>query len=537
MPTIQIRVPAGRYHATPPGSHVNEGHLEWPPSPWRLLRALIACGFNTQHWTEVPEVAKSLVEKLASQPPRYWLPPVSMAHTRHYMPIGGMDGNAREKTTLVFDTWADVGNGRLLVFWNCKLKEAEHQLLSQLVECLGYLGRSESWIEAQLIDDVSLSPNTFPFGDPAPPGPGWEQTHILGPITPDEYAAWYQSRTSELLSELPTPDSNIKPTSKAYKDITKLREKAVEPYPRDLIDCLTKDTVWWKARRWASPPGSRPYLYWRPAAQMHVSPPTVPVVGSESRVTSVLLAMTTSSGNQAALPPVARTLPQAELLHRQLVGRVTKAIDRNCPELTGCDDQKRPLRLPHQHAHILPLDLDADGHLDHILIHAAMGLGSAALRAIRGLRRTFAKNVSGDIQIAVAGVGDIAQLLISQKAKSIVCSGLVWSSITPFVPPRFVKRSGKNSIEGQVQAELASRGLPEAASIEVLKVESIALRHFVRVRKHGSKPLQPPVNVGYAIELKFAEPLNFSKLPLCLGYASHFGLGLFGLAECVADST
>ena len=43
MPVIiKLKFPAGRYHATPWGRHVNEGVPEWPPSPWRLLRALVA---------------------------------------------------------------------------------------------------------------------------------------------------------------------------------------------------------------------------------------------------------------------------------------------------------------------------------------------------------------------------------------------------------------------------------------------------------------------------------------------------------------
>ena len=43
MPVIiKLTFPAGRYHATPWGRHVNEGVPEWPPSPWRLLRALVA---------------------------------------------------------------------------------------------------------------------------------------------------------------------------------------------------------------------------------------------------------------------------------------------------------------------------------------------------------------------------------------------------------------------------------------------------------------------------------------------------------------
>src|SRR5690606_34470106 len=39
MPTVLVEFPGGRYHAPPWGHHVNEGQIEWPPCPWRLLRA------------------------------------------------------------------------------------------------------------------------------------------------------------------------------------------------------------------------------------------------------------------------------------------------------------------------------------------------------------------------------------------------------------------------------------------------------------------------------------------------------------------
>ena len=39
---VSISFPLGRYHATPGDRHVNEGAIEWPPSPWRLVRALVA---------------------------------------------------------------------------------------------------------------------------------------------------------------------------------------------------------------------------------------------------------------------------------------------------------------------------------------------------------------------------------------------------------------------------------------------------------------------------------------------------------------
>ncbi|MDQ3151354.1 MAG: type I-U CRISPR-associated protein Cas5/Cas6, partial [Actinomycetota bacterium] len=57
MPTtLVLTFPRGRYRATPWGRHVNEGAVELPPSPWRLLRALYAT------WrTRAPELAEGTV--------------------------------------------------------------------------------------------------------------------------------------------------------------------------------------------------------------------------------------------------------------------------------------------------------------------------------------------------------------------------------------------------------------------------------------------------------------------------------------------
>ena len=50
--TLAIRFPLGRYHANPWDRAVNEGASEWPPSPWRLLRALVAT-WHTR-WPDLP---------------------------------------------------------------------------------------------------------------------------------------------------------------------------------------------------------------------------------------------------------------------------------------------------------------------------------------------------------------------------------------------------------------------------------------------------------------------------------------------------
>src|SRR5579875_3886216 len=105
MPVIiKLTFPAGRYHATPWGRHVNEGVPEWPPSPWRLLRALVAVWRRTcpEDFSEaqVRRILGTLVE-----PPHFRLPPYRVAHTRHYMP---WEKKGPADRTLVFDTFVAV---------------------------------------------------------------------------------------------------------------------------------------------------------------------------------------------------------------------------------------------------------------------------------------------------------------------------------------------------------------------------------------------------------------------------------------------
>ena len=530
MPTIRIRFPGGRYHATPAGHHVNEGQIEWPPSPWRVVRALIACGFTTQSWMEIPTVAQHLFEKLAGILPSYCLPSASASHTRHFMPTGSLDVG-REKTTLVFDTWADVGNDVLAIHWDCNLTTGEFEILRVLAENLGYLGRSESWVVADLLDpqsDSCDSFNAFPHRDGVRPGPEWEQISVIAPIPANEYTDWQKETVARILATVPLPDGKKKPPAKLLKE----RENLVAPYPVSLLDCLVKDTSWWKEYGWSQPPGSQRVVYWRRTDSLQVAIPQDPKLLAPATATAVLLAITTPSGRHSGLPMCNRTLPQAELFHRAIVGRAAKGELVHCPELTGRDDEGNPLRDRHQHAHILPVDLDSDGRIDHIVIYSPMGLGDRAQRAIRTMRRTWTKKGAGELQVAVAAIGNLDTLRslpapFNQRIDRFLgpTSGArIWVSATPFVPPRFLKRRGKNSLLGQINAELTSRGFPKVETIDHVPwtPESLPLRHFVRRRTHGGKA--PPVDLGFVIRLEFRIPV---KGPLALGYASHFGMGRF----------
>ena len=177
-------------------------------------------------------------------------------------------------------------------------------------------------------------------------------------------------------------------------------------------------------------------------------------------VTTVLLALTSPSGSRSALPVLGRALPQAELLHRALVVRAGGGERVNCPELTGKDSTGKPL-TGHRHAHLFPVDLDGDGHLDHIVVHAPMGLGPNAQRAIRGLKRTWTKGGVGELQVAVAGQGGIGDLRALpapldagiEALLGPVLGARVWASLTPLVLPRHQKARGTNMLASQVNSE------------------------------------------------------------------------------------
>ena len=82
---IALSFPGGRYHATGWGRHVNEAAPDWPPAPWRLLRAFAAVWKRTLAGDAlVNEHLPSALAKLTA-PPVYKLPPATLAHTRSYL--------------------------------------------------------------------------------------------------------------------------------------------------------------------------------------------------------------------------------------------------------------------------------------------------------------------------------------------------------------------------------------------------------------------------------------------------------------------
>lgn len=180
MVALEIRFPAGRFHATPWGRHVNEGITEWPISPWRFLRALVAVAYRTDA-PRSADTLKSLVENLASALPSFQLPQANSGHTRHYMPLyrSTIDG----KTTKVFDTFVALEKDvSLKMVWpEVNLTADQQKLLTSLLSSITYLGRAESWVEIVQAEDWDGIFNAYPLAVDGQPSEEEELVRLACP--------------------------------------------------------------------------------------------------------------------------------------------------------------------------------------------------------------------------------------------------------------------------------------------------------------------------------------------------------------------
>ncbi len=195
--------------------------------------------------------------------------------------------------------------------------------------------------------------------------------------------------------------------------------------------------------------------------------------------------------------------------------------DRIPPELSGHD---LPNGNRHAHAFYLPEDANGDGRIDHVLIHAPMGLTPATLRVFEKL--SIVRGKEGiEWRLILESLSDAASV---GKDSHLVRNATTWVSFTPYLHPWHAKKSF--GVEEQIRRECRSRGLPDVLEIRrvpSIKVKGKSLRplHFHRFRDKGGL-IQADTH-GNFIELKFTQPITG---PIALGFACHFGLGLFASA-------
>lgn len=533
MLALTFSFPTGRYHATPWGRHVNEADVAWPPEPWRILRALVASYWrkgDRVRWSE--DALSRLIDTLAEDAPLYHLPEGAIhAQTRHYMP-------APVKKTLVFDAFAQLPEGEEIVaVWpELDLDTELFGLVTDLAEGIGYLGRAESWVDCKATSDWDQGKaNCRPVGkNGASDG---EVVRVLAPRSAGDYAA-ERTRLLEEAGESErsraTASGKRPPTPKALE---RAHNKAFGPtLPERLADALTLDTADYQKHRWNRPPAAREIVYFRPPLAPVPRPFRRAAIDDpkQSTVARYLLA-------GRPLPRIEDAVKIGELMRLAALSKFgwENGRPKAPPVISGRGPDNRPLRSGrHSHAFWLPEDADGDGWIDHISVYAEGGFDSAVREKLDRLTRLWlGKNDTGGDQeseetgrqewrLALEGFGHPEDFADTSR---LFGRSAEWVSVTPFLAAGHLKKAG---YEGEIHRLWKRRDFGAGSDTGPVEVEILSdieiggtprrSVHFHRFRSRGRE--KQPDAQGALLRLKFKEPISG---PLALGYASHFGLGMF----------
>ena len=488
MVVLEVRFLTGRFHATPWGEHVNSGVMEWPPSPWRVLRAITAAALraDSPDFERLSQVTRAL----AQEAPTFYSPPIAAGHWRTYM----KDPRPRQSPSLVHDSFVSLGgeDHPLYIAWpSVMLSPFDHGWLGSVVRRLHYLGRSESLCTVRLLEEL----------------PNWAQLGTTA-IVPE--AVTGRGTLVRLLA--PTPQTQL----------------------ADLM--MTTDEMRGSRRR-REPPNARFLDYERPWSLMETAvswPAPARSLGSPSGMVAVRYLLTgpllPSKWDTAHVGTVFRSAANS------LYGRANQ--HSASPILSGHDNMGN--RVGHGHAHYLPSAQDGDRlRVDHVLVWASDGFTTADLAALTQIRRLTFPQYLDIPPVSVTLLG----LLTADDLAARAGRATTWRTTTPFIPSRHlhVRRAPDGSREerdtpaSEVGRELMRRGLPEPASITIDAGAPTMVRYSrPNLRRTtalpGSTGVQPRQYAGNALQvtLRFAEPITG---PLALGQWSHGGLGVFEPVE------
>ena len=204
-------------------------------------------------------------------------------------------------------------------------------------------------------------------------------------------------------------------------------------------------------------------------------------------------------------------------------------------QISGRDEGNRPLRDPeHPHAFWLPEDADEDGWIDHIVVFIASGMDRDIQVRLDRIKRLWLGSREScpapdddpgvdEWRLALEGFGHAKNFDGSSR---ILASSRHWRSLTPFLASGHLKRAGH---PGEVLRLLKRRGL-DTKGVAVREIDEMDVGgtprralDFHRFRTRGRERRYD--SSGTLLEIEFPEEV---RGPLALGYASHFGLGMFG---------
>jgi CRISPR-associated protein Csb2 len=493
---LEQTFPLGRFHATPwKVFPYDDPHGEWPPSPWRLVRAVLARSFQLDR--EISDsteahatLREQLVRAFASSQVSWQLPASSWRGPglRQYQPAefkrvpasAKVPGMMAYNTTKVLDNFWVTANGKAApIIWHFDGPNWTPPLLEHLDACLArmtYFGRAESITEIRRIETaftngeiVKLSPRRSASAVP-----------VLA-LQPDANLAQLEATTDSPSVK----DTNIPPGSRwmfaerpARPQIRPVHRPKPELPPTSLIQFAI---------------GSKVALRYKDTVRI-TERFRAKVLGCFTK-----LLMNDAKAKWADAPQAIRE--KAFLLSgRQPDGSTAKGHQH--ASFLLCGEPSTPSRL---------------------CVWRSIPFTPEEQRAILSAASTpLPLNYQSDSwTIRLVPLDKLVPPPpgLDQKPSQ------VWKTLTPYVPPRHVyDRKGRVkdgcSIQDQIARELADLGKPRVTAIEVKDAGWVKVHQKI---SQGSGQTNSDKR-GYHITLTLEEPISDV---LSLGSSSHFGLGLF----------
>jgi CRISPR-associated protein Csb2 len=333
------------------------------------------------------------------------------------------------------------------------------------------------------------------------------------------------------------------PDAESWNKWTYTDKKVIRPDP---LWNLLAETADMQLERWSDPPGSQWIVYSRPSDCFRFHRKS-----RSDHANHPMPTIARYSLDGPVLPLAQATLPLAEAARRALMSRYRKLKEieiygRTDPPnakrfasrvFTGKDERGEPLRDDHDHAFYLPTDEDGDGRLDHLTVFANGGFPRDEVRALDRLRWLRCGDL--DLGLLLVGLGQQAEF----GHVRIFGLSKVWTSVTPFLVTRHMKRRGQKRdpraffetpegrtdfIKQVLREELQRRGLHQEG-VEIEMLESVgAARRLRPIEFSLRRPHKPgddgPSRPRGLFRLRFPQPVLG---PIALGHSCHFGLGLF----------
>lgn len=439
MVGLAIRFDLGRYHATPWGSHVNDAAVEWPPSPWRILRALYAVSrTNVSVAPYRAAIDEALTRLIEAGPPSYQLPASSAHHTRHYMPHREHPSQSTDK---VLDGFLALDpEGELQVWWDVLLRVEELAALRSAAEALGYLGRSESVCSVRVLEDRGQC-----------------------------------VRDARPLAEASTAEDEL--------------VSLLCPSDDDPLSALTISVTELRRRRLLAPPGAK----W---VDFAIRLPTAAPAPTAPAERPTLARFRVRGGSR---PSMRDAVAVGHLVRAALQARYGRGNgDAASAVFSGRAGEARRTDQ-HLHAHYLATP-DADGRrVEHVVVWAPEGFGAGEVAALAALTELRLRDAE-PLRLALTAIGRTdAMRLPALLGPARVWRSLTPFGLTRHPKTRGGREIDGPS--DQIRRELALRGFPEPDSIEQLHGAWLEYRRTRPGRSRLEAPRAVGVRITFAEEV------------------------------------